>query len=228
MFATLLSKLAVVTYTTTTTTTSGINSAALAGVVIFTLAVAVFLIAAQWKVFAKAGKPGWASIIPIYNLWVLFEIAGKPGWWALLSLIPIVNIVVIVLEAMALIEIAKRFGKSGVWGFFLLFVLPIIGWPILGFGKAQYQGGDGAAPVTTNGSDATPPAPVVNPVPPTVVPEQASAQPAEAVAASPDVTPEAAPETPAPVQPVSEAPVSPEPPTQPTDQQQPPAVPPAQ
>lgn len=104
------------------------------------LIVTVILIASMWKVFEKAGKPGWAAIIPIYNIWVLFEIAGQPGWYALLSFIPFVGwAIVLVLEIIAFLEIAKRFGRSGTFGFFLLFLIPI-GWLILGFGDAQYQG----------------------------------------------------------------------------------------
>src|SRR6478672_11028022 len=56
------------------------------------LAIIVFVIVALWKVYAKAGEPGWAAIIPIYNIIVLLRIAGKPWWWILLLLIPLVNI----------------------------------------------------------------------------------------------------------------------------------------
>ncbi|RMF79097.1 MAG: hypothetical protein D6739_11265, partial [Nitrospirae bacterium] len=77
-------------------------AAAVAG--IFTLVwlvLFVLLIAGMWKVFAKAGKPGWAAIIPIYNLVVLLEIAGKPVWWIILMLIPVVNFVVALLVSLA-------------------------------------------------------------------------------------------------------------------------------
>ncbi|UCF98315.1 MAG: hypothetical protein JSV89_01985 [Spirochaetaceae bacterium] len=93
-------------------------------------------IIAGWKVFVKAGKPGWAIIIPIYNIVVLCQVAGKPGWWVILYLIPIVNIVIAIIVA---VNLAKAFGKSGAFGFFLLFLFYIIGWFILGYGKAEYQ-----------------------------------------------------------------------------------------
>jgi hypothetical protein len=96
----------------------------------------VLIIIAGWKVFVKAGKPGWAIIIPIYNVIVLCQVAGKPGWWVILYLIPIVNIVIAIIVA---VNLAKAFGKSGAFGFFLLFLLNIIGLFVLGFGKAQYQ-----------------------------------------------------------------------------------------
>src|SRR5262245_27400342 len=87
--------------------------AALAGAgaffVIIWLAVAILMIAAWWVIFAKAGKPGWASIIPIYNLVVMLEIAGKPIWWILLLLIPFVNIIVILI---VLYNIVVNFGQG--------------------------------------------------------------------------------------------------------------------
>ena len=97
----------------------------------------LLMIIAGWLTFKKAGKPGVAIIIPIWNTIVMCQIAGKPAWWFILFLIPVVNIVIAII---VVLNIAKAFGKSGAFGFFLLLVLPIIGWPILGFGKAQYQG----------------------------------------------------------------------------------------
>jgi uncharacterized membrane protein YoaK (UPF0700 family) len=99
------------------------------------LAVIVAVIAGFWKVFVKAGKPGWAAIIPIYNLIVLIEIAKRPLWWFVLFLIPVVNIFAAIVISL---EIAKRFGKDMGFGIGLA-LLPMIFYPILGFGKAQYQ-----------------------------------------------------------------------------------------
>lgn len=101
----------------------------------------VLMIAALWKIFTKAGKPGWASIIPIYNTIVEIEIAGKPVWWVFLMFVPLVNIVIAFIIVM---DLAKAFGKSGAWGFFLLGLLPFIGFPILGFGSARYLAGAGS------------------------------------------------------------------------------------
>ena len=106
--------------------------------------VLLFMIAAMWKVFSKAGQPGWAVIIPIYNIYVLCKVAGRPGWWLLLMLIPLVNIVIAIILN---IDIAKNFGKGVGFGIGLVF-LPFIFYPILGFGSAQYQGGAGAGPST--------------------------------------------------------------------------------
>jgi hypothetical protein len=104
---------------------------------LFMLAISLVVIAGMWKAFAKAGKPGWGCIIPIYNIILILEIAGKPIWWILLLFIPFVNFVVLIL---VLMEVAKNFGQGAGFGLGLAF-LGVIFWPILGFGSAQYQGG---------------------------------------------------------------------------------------
>src|SRR5450759_4419468 len=104
--------------------------------VIIGLLVALLIIVAMWKVFTKAGQPGWASIIPIYNLYIWCKIVGRPWWWILLMLIPFVNFIVAIILC---IDMAKSFGKGAGFGIGLA-LLGIIFWPILGFGSAQYQG----------------------------------------------------------------------------------------
>ncbi len=104
---------------------------------LFWLAVAVIVAIGGWKVFEKAGQPGWAIVIPLYNAYIMLKIAGRPGWWLLLYLIPLVNVVIAIIVA---IDIAKAFGQSAVFGFFLLFLLCGIGYLILGFGNYRYQG----------------------------------------------------------------------------------------
>jgi len=109
------------------------NPAAAIPAVIF----AVLVIIALWRVFSKAGKPGWFAIIPILNVYTLVKIAGKPGWWTILFFIPIVQIVISLLVS---IDLAKAFGKSTAFGVVALWLFSIVGYFILGFGKAQYQG----------------------------------------------------------------------------------------
>ena len=100
------------------------------------LIVTVITLAGQWKVFEKAGKPGWACIIPIYNIIVLLEIVGKPIWWIFLFLIPCVNFVFLIWAKNLL---SKSFGQSE--GFTVgLVLLSFIFYPILGFGNYQYLG----------------------------------------------------------------------------------------
>ncbi|CAM3159098.1 DUF5684 domain-containing protein [Rariglobus hedericola] len=100
------------------------------------LAFIIFVFAGVWKVFTKAGQPGWASLIPIYNLYIMIKITGREGWWLLLFFIPFVNVVIAIIIA---IDLAKVFGKGTGFGLGLAF-LGFIFYPILGFGSATYQG----------------------------------------------------------------------------------------
>ncbi len=111
-----------------------------AGFLIFMLAFAVLMIASMWKVFAKAGKPGWAAIVPIYNIVVLLEIIRKPMWWIVMFFIPIVSLIFAILMY---VELAKVFGKGGGFAAGLIFLSPIF-LPILAFGGAQYIYGEGS------------------------------------------------------------------------------------
>jgi uncharacterized protein DUF5684 len=95
----------------------------------------VIIIAAMWRVFIKAGKPGWAAIVPVYNLIVLLQVAGKPVWWVLLLFIPLVNIIVFIVMYAG---VARNFGKG--IGFTLgLIFLAFIFFPILAWGSAEYS-----------------------------------------------------------------------------------------
>ena len=107
----------------------------MAGVIIIYLAILVVVIAGIWKAFEKAGAPGWAAIIPIYNFYVMVKMAGKEGWWVILIFVPLVNIVVMFIVS---IEIARNFGKGTGFGVGLA-LLNAIFWPILGFGDAEWE-----------------------------------------------------------------------------------------
>ncbi len=104
-------------------------------VMLIELVVAVAVIGGFWKIFTKAGEPGWAAIIPIYSTIVLLKIVGKPAWWFILFLIPGVGFIVWILVA---IELAKKFGQSTGYGIGLA-LLSFIFVPMLGFGSASYQ-----------------------------------------------------------------------------------------
>ena len=96
----------------------------------------IFLI--MWKIYSKAGQPGWAALIPIYNQWILVtEICKKEPLWFVLMLLPVANIVAAWVVSM---ELAKKFGKSETFGIGLFFLAPIF-LAILAFGDAEYQGG---------------------------------------------------------------------------------------
>ncbi|MGO9232447.1 MAG: DUF5684 domain-containing protein [Bryobacteraceae bacterium] len=106
-------------------------------IMIVMLAIAVVCIIGLWKFYTKAGQPGWACLVPFYNLYILLKIAGKPGWWLVLWLIPLVNIVIAIIVSIA---VAKAFEKSALFGVIMLCVLGGIGYLILGFGDARYVG----------------------------------------------------------------------------------------
>lgn len=109
-----------------------------AGPVVMIIYAAIILlsIVSAWKIFTKAGKPGWASIIPIYNLVVMLQIAGQPLWFLVLFLIPLVNIFALFALCLGL---AKAFGKGIGFGIGIA-LLGFIFMPILAFSDARYQG----------------------------------------------------------------------------------------
>ena len=111
-------------------------------ILVIYLVLIALVIAGMWKVFEKAGQPGWAAIVPFYNMFVLTtKIAHKEILWFILMFIPLVNIVAIIIVS---IEVAKYFGKGAGFGVGLA-LLGFVFYPILGFGQDQYQGPGGRA-----------------------------------------------------------------------------------
>jgi hypothetical protein len=105
-------------------------------IIMFGIMVSLIEIVGAWYMFQKAGEPGWAAIIPIYNYLIAIKIAGKPWWYLLLMLIPVVNLIIYIV---VLDGLAKSFGKGTgftVGLFFFLFIFI----PILGFGNSVYNG----------------------------------------------------------------------------------------
>jgi hypothetical protein len=114
----------------------GASAAAATGAIIggvIALAFGAVLIAALWKIFSKAGQPGWAALVPIYNVIVLSKITGRAWWWAF---VPVLNFIFAIMTPF---DLAKAFGKGGGFGFGLL-ALPYVFYPVLGFGGASYAG----------------------------------------------------------------------------------------
>ena len=103
---------------------------------LFSFAIALLTIAGVWKAFQKAGQPGWAAIVPIYNLWIMLKVADDPGWWLILMLIPFVNLVIAIVVS---IHVAEAFGRSALFGLGLAFI-GFVFWPLLGFGDDTYRG----------------------------------------------------------------------------------------
>jgi len=89
----------------------------------------------RWKVFEKAGQPGWGAVVPIYNLYLLLQVARRPAWWLVLYFVPLLFLIPLVVVPL---DIAKHFGKSAAFGIGLMF-LGFIFYPILGFGNSRYQ-----------------------------------------------------------------------------------------
>lgn len=104
------------------------------------LVVFVLVLVSMWKVFEKAGQPGWAALIPIYNAYIFLKIAGKPGWWLILFFIPLVNLIVGIIASIAF---AAKFGKSAGFALGMVF-LPFIFIPMLAFSDAVYSPGASA------------------------------------------------------------------------------------
>lgn len=124
-------------YDTSGLGTSNSSPAIGLGTSLATLAFLVLILASLWKVFAKAGQPGWAAIVPIYNTYIMTKITGRPAWWLLLFFIPFVNFIVAII---LVLDLAKAFGKSSAFAIFGLFLFAPVGYAILAFGNAQYQG----------------------------------------------------------------------------------------
>jgi hypothetical protein len=103
--------------------------------VVLGIFIGIIMLASVWKVFSKAGEPGWAAIIPIFNLYVFVKISGKPIWWMVLYFIPVANLVAWIVTSMA---VAERFGKEMLFGLGLCF-LGFIFFPLLAIGDAQYE-----------------------------------------------------------------------------------------
>jgi hypothetical protein len=183
-------------------------------VVYFLVMIAIYVVAAigLWKMYAKAGRPGWAAIIPVYNWWVWVEMIGRPRWWfwilvaeIVVSIIPIIGtiigavlgIVFFVIFLMGCLDMAKAFGKGSGYGIGL-WLLSFVFMPILGFGDAQYVGPVAAAgpaggytPPPSGGTYAAPPAPPAPPAtPPTpVTPQAPVTPPADAAPGAPTPPP---------------------------------------
>jgi hypothetical protein len=118
----------------------GAATGALIVPMIFMAIIGILMIIASWRIYQKAGKPGWACLIPIYNIIVFLQIINKPLWWFLMFIIPFVNIIFLI---MASVEFLKRFGKP-TWHILLVLFFSAIYIPVLAFGKAQYKA-EGAA-----------------------------------------------------------------------------------
>ena len=114
-----------------TTEQGGDPAAAILGIFILVLSMI-----GLWKMFEKAKQPGWAAIVPIYNLVIYMRIIGRPWWWVILMIIPLVNIIT---SFYVSLDAAKVFGKNKVFGVVGLWMFAFIGTLMIGFGDAKYH-----------------------------------------------------------------------------------------
>ncbi|MEG1076388.1 MAG: DUF5684 domain-containing protein [Mucinivorans sp.] len=102
-----------------------------------TLLVSALMVISYWIAFNKAHKPGWAAIIPVYNMIVWLRVTGRSGWWVLMFLVPFANVIFYIIWT---IDFAHAFGRGGGFAVGLIF-LPVIFYPILALSKdIQYVG----------------------------------------------------------------------------------------
>lgn len=113
-----------------------IEPSVLITLLVLSISLSLLTVIAQWRVYSKAGQPGWTVLVPIYNLYILLKIVGKPAWWLLMFLIPGVNFVFIIWTYNLL---SKSFGHDEGYTVGLIF-LPLVFHPVLGFGKSEYVG----------------------------------------------------------------------------------------
>ena len=105
-------------------------------VILIVMAVSILMIIAMWRIFTKAGKPGWASLVPIYNMVVMMQIVGRPEWQVVLMFLPFAHIYISIVLPL---DLAKSFGKTTGFGVLMIF-FPAIMNPILAFGSSRYVG----------------------------------------------------------------------------------------
>jgi len=182
---------------------------------LFMIAFYVLIVIGLWKVFVKAGHPGWAAIIPFYNIYIWVQIAGRPTWWfwvilagALLGWIPIIGWLLIigiwVMSLFLALDVAKNFGQGTGFGI-LLWLFSGIMYLVLGFGNYQYQQVANVAPgyAQPMGQPMAPPPPAgqqyVPPTPGAAAPPPPLVQPLQPQPLAPPPS-QAAPPTPPPAQ----------------------------
>jgi len=138
-------------YTPTST-----DEAAIAAVILtffvftFIFAILAYVLSAVclMRIFQKAGiEQPWAAWVPFYNNWKLLELGGQQGFWAILAIIPVVNIVAAVFMFIAMYHVGLKLEKEGIFVLFAILLSPV--WLIwLAFDKSTWHEEKGAASLT--------------------------------------------------------------------------------
>ena len=127
----------------------------------------VFQIIAYWKMFTKAGEPGWKSIIPFYSQYIMYKLTWKTSWFWITLIVAVVYgvftslnqnfpdnmlytvlllisaIIALVITIISYHKISKAYGHGAGYTVGMLFLWPIFVL-ILGYGKSKYIGPDKA------------------------------------------------------------------------------------
>jgi len=121
--------------TTTNAADAQLSAGSVASLSLIYLVLIILIATGIWRMFEKAGKPGWAALVPLYREWNMVQMTGKSLWWFFLLFVPLVNFVIIV---RLYIEVARAFGKRGSYALMMVF-FPFVAFPTLGFGAARYK-----------------------------------------------------------------------------------------
>lgn len=120
-------------YYATSSTLTPAEQAAVAGAILFFVIFMLFAVVITYvisslllsRIFKKAGVESWKAWVPVYNNWTLLEMGEQKGYWAVLALIPVINIIAAVFMVIAMYNIGLRFGKEGAFVLLAIF-LPIV------------------------------------------------------------------------------------------------------
>ena len=119
-----------------------IIAAAVAAYSFFIFGLWIFFAIVGWKIFEKAGQPGWAALIPFYNLYVYTQIIRRPPWWMILyfaGIVPFIGAIgLLILSIVDSVRLSRVFGKPDVFAVGLI-ILSILFYPILAFGNSEYD-----------------------------------------------------------------------------------------
>ena len=102
---------------------------------IILLVLGIITVIGTWRVFVKAGVPGWHSLIPILSTYDICRIAMTEN----VVLFTVLSILLPVVYIYPCLKLAKAFGKGTGFGI-CLFLFYFIAFPVLGFGDAEYLG----------------------------------------------------------------------------------------
>lgn len=115
--------------------------AAFIGILVFAIILFIFSAICNWIIYEKAGRKGWESIVPYYNIYVMFKIIGVSLWNLLWVFLPFFGAIVLIVKVIG--ATARSFGKGTGFAFGLFFLSPIFH-AILAFDKSVvYVGPNG-------------------------------------------------------------------------------------